>query len=216
MSHEHDREEMYTAQFWDERYRSADRIWSGNPNPRLVTVASGLKPGTALDAGAGEGADAIWLAQRGWRVTAVDISQVALDRGAKAAGPELADRITWQQADLFTWTPEKEAYDLVSAQFMHLPWADLQAFHRRLAYAVKPGGTLLIVGHHPSDIEVLPHRGHVADLMYPAERMATTFEQSEDLGEWEVEATNPARPFTDPDGNQVTLHDAIVRGVRQG
>ena len=65
-----------SEEFWNERYRSAAAVWSGNPNPHLVTDAAGLAPGTALDVGAGEGADAIWLAERGWRVTAVDISGV--------------------------------------------------------------------------------------------------------------------------------------------
>jgi len=219
MSHEdHDVTALYTAEFWDERYGSADRIWSGNPNPRLVSVAGVLPPGAALDVGCGEGADAIWLARQGWRVTAVDVSSVALARAAVAAadaGPEIAERVDWRPADAVTagaWTPERAAYDLVSAQFMHLPWPELQAFHRRLADAVKPGGTLLIVGHHPSDVEAFQRPAHLAALMYPAERMATTFDQDE----WEVEATNPGRPFTDPEGNQVTLHDAVVRAVKRG
>ena len=82
MSHDEHPEILYTPEFWDERYSSADRIWSGNPNPHLVTVAAHLTPGTALDVGSGEGADAIWLASHGWTVTAIDISQVALDRSA--------------------------------------------------------------------------------------------------------------------------------------
>ncbi|MFC4132535.1 class I SAM-dependent methyltransferase [Hamadaea flava] len=203
---------MFTATYWDERYGSADRVWSGNPNPHLVTVASDLTPGTALDVGSGEGADAIWLARQGWQVTGVDISEVALRRAAEAAGPDLADQLTWQQADIFTWAPEKAAYDLVAAHFVHLPWEDLQALHRRLADAVKPGGTILIVGHHPSDIEAIQRPAHVAVLMNTAEQLATTL----DADEWEIEATNPGRPFTDPDGNEVTLHDAVVRAVKRG
>ncbi|NUR48998.1 MAG: class I SAM-dependent methyltransferase [Hamadaea sp.] len=209
--HEHDHQEMFTAEFWDERYGSADRIWSGNPNPHLVRVASELTPGTALDVGSGEGADVIWLARHGWRVTGADISEVALKRAAEAAGLDLADRITWQQADIFTWVPEKAAYDLVTAHFVHLPWEDLQALHGRLAGAVKPGGTLLIVGHHPSDIEAIQRPAHVAALMNTAERLATTL----DAKDWEIEATNPGRQFTDPDGNEVILHDVVVRAVKK-
>ena len=216
MSHEaHDHEIMFTAEYWDERYGSADSIWSGNPNPRLVSVAQELRPGVALDVGCGEAADAVWLAARGWRVTGVDVSTVALqraERAARTAGPGLADLITWQQADVLSWEPDPDAYDLVSAQFMHLPWEDLQRLHRRLAAAVRPGGTLLIVGHHPSDVAAIPRPGHVAALMYPAERMAETF----DGAGWQVEASSPSRPFVDPDGNTVTLHDAIVRAVRRG
>jgi SAM-dependent methyltransferase len=202
---------MFTAEYWDERYRSAAAVWSGNPNPHLVTVGTALTPGTALDVGSGEGADAIWLAERGWQVTGVDVSAVAIERAARAAGPQLAGQITWQQTDVLAWTPEPATYDLVSAQFMHLPWPDLQSLHRRLAAAVRPGGTLLIVGHHPSDAQAMARPAHVAVLMYPAEQMAETF----DPADWDIEASNPGRPFTDPDGNSVTLHDAVLVAVRR-
>ena len=139
--------------FWDERYGSIDKLWSGNPNPQLVDQVSDLSPGTALDAGCGEGADAIWLAQRGWRVTAVDFSRVALERGAARAlhvGAEVAERITWTHADLATWVPPVETFDLVSAHFMHFPREQREPLYRRLAASVAPAGTLLIVAHHPS------------------------------------------------------------------
>ena len=94
--------------FWDERYRSQHRVWSGRPGEVLVELTSDLPAGRALDAGCGEGADAVWLAGRGWRVTAVDLSSVALARGAEEAaalGNGLADRIEWVHADLTTWSP---------------------------------------------------------------------------------------------------------------
>ena len=119
----------WDAAFWDERYRSSSALWSGQPNPQLVIEAGDLRPGTALDVGCGEGADAIWLATRGWRVTAVDISTVALERGAAqagAVGDDVGLRISWLQADLIEWNPPA-SYDLVSAQFMHLPKAQRQA-----------------------------------------------------------------------------------------
>ncbi|HVA24135.1 MAG TPA: class I SAM-dependent methyltransferase, partial [Chloroflexota bacterium] len=117
-------EGMPGAAVWDERYRSQGQLWSGRPNPHLVSEAADLTPGTALDAGSGEGADAIWLAEHGWQVTAVDFSTVALERGAARArelGDEVARRITWQHADLTDWGPPVASYDLVSAQFMQLP-----------------------------------------------------------------------------------------------
>jgi SAM-dependent methyltransferase len=149
----------FTQDFWDARYRSADRLWSGQPNPQLVAQTAGLTPGDALDVGSGEGADSIWLASQGWTVTALDISAVALDRAAAhaaARGDEIARRISWRQADLLTWDPGSQQFDLVSAQFMYLPEADLLSLHRRLAAAVRPGGTLLIVLHHPDTMHAGP------------------------------------------------------------
>lgn len=90
---------MMDAQFWDQRYRSRDQLFSGAPNGVLVTEVTGLPPGRALDVGCGEGADAIWLASRGWQVTAVDISRVAVERAAaQAAG--IIPNMAWTRADL--------------------------------------------------------------------------------------------------------------------
>ena len=145
-------DERFTAAFWDERYGTAERLWSGAPNTQLVAEAADLEPGTALDAGCGEGGDAHWLAARGWRVTALDVSAVALRRGAAHAPPDVADRIRWQQADFRTWEPGGEAFDLVSAQFLHFPSALRTRVYAHLAAAVAPGGTLLIVAHEPSEL----------------------------------------------------------------
>jgi SAM-dependent methyltransferase len=208
-------EHMFTQEFWDERYRSADAIWSGNPNPHVVATASVLAPGTALDVGSGEGADAIWLATHGWQVTAVDISAVALDRAAghaAQAGDEVAARITWQRADVLSWDPAPQRYDLVSAQFMQLPGPALTALHRRLAAAVRPGGTLLVVGHHPSDLETSAHRPHRPDLMFTADQVAAGLERAD----WEsITATAPERQAIDPNGQSITVRDAVLRAVRR-
>src|SRR6201999_233202 len=138
---------VFDRGFWEELYGSQTSLWTGRPNPQLVTEAADLRPGRALDAGCGEGGDALWLAASGWQVTAVDFSATALARGAKeAAAQGLDERISWQQADLTSWSPEDQ-FDLVSAQFMHLPTPERTALFARLAAAVAPGGTLLIVGH---------------------------------------------------------------------
>ena len=134
------------ATFWESHYRQREQIWSGNPNPQLVSEAIGLTPGKALDVGCGEGADAHWLAERGWQVTAVDISTVAIQRGAARAaerGAAVAQRIEWLVADITHWTPAEARYDLVSAQYFQLPKAPREVIFRRLAAAVAPGGTLL-------------------------------------------------------------------------
>jgi SAM-dependent methyltransferase len=201
--------------FWDERYRAADALWSGQPNPPLVTEAADLAPGTALDAGCGEGADALWLAARGWQVTAVDISTVALERGAahaRAVGMEVAQRITWLPADLTSWVPAAASFDLVSAQFLHLPKDPREALFRRLAAAVAPGGSLLIVGHHPSDLQTIP-RPLSPDRFFTAPDIAALL----DPRGWDIVVRAArARGATDPTGRPVTLHDVVLRARRGG
>ena len=215
--HAHGHEEadiarMLTPEYWDERYASAPAVWSGNVNPRLVEQASDLTPGTALEVGSGEGADAIWLARRGWRVLALDISTVALTKAAAHAatsGPEVAERITWQQADLATWTPSTQV-DLVTAQFLHLPRPLLLDVHRQLAAAVRPGGTLLVVGHHPDDPQ---HAGrqHMRAMMFTAEEVAANL----DPAHWDVVVAAAPERVVDPDRHPGKLRDAVLRAVRR-
>jgi len=212
----HDDDIRYTQEFWDDRYSSADRLWSGQPNAQLVAQASGLAPGEALDVGSGEGADAIWLADRGWTVTAVDVSAVALERAARQAaakGDEVAARITWRQADVLSFDPGSACFDLVSAQYMHLPRAAQQAVQRRLAGAVRPGGTLLVVGHHPDDIHANVGRPDRPDVFLSAEEMAAGL----DPEAWEIVlATAIGRPAVDLDGQPVTVRDTVLRARRHG
>ncbi|GAA1979990.1 FAD-dependent oxidoreductase [Kitasatospora viridis] len=199
---------------WEERYRARPALWSGRPNPQLVAEAAGLTPGRALDVGSGEGADAIWLAARGWTVTGTDISALALERAAghaRAAGAEVARRITWSRVDLREEPPAPGSYDLVTAQFMHLPTQARRALFAALAEAVAPGGTLLIVGHHPRDKrESTGPWGHL-DMMYPPEEVAAGLDGSA----WQVSAETRARPGLDPEGRETVLHDAVVVARRR-
>lgn len=217
-AHTHDHTtDHFTQEFWDERYGTADRIWSGNVNPHVAAVAAELSPATALDFGCGEGGDVIWLASRGWRATGVDVSTVALDRAAKAAaeaGPEVAERAGWQQADVATWDPAPDQYHFVSAHFMHFPQPVFDVMFRRLAAAVRPGGTLLVVGHHPSDAQTAMRRAteNHPGFMFTAEELAAEL----DAQEWEtIEATAPERQAVDPEGQSLTIHDAVLRAVKR-
>jgi SAM-dependent methyltransferase len=135
-------------QAWEEHYGERDRVWSGRVNVRLAELVEPMAPGRALDLGCGEGADAMWLAGHGWRVTAVDISQTALDRAAAdAAARNLGDRIDFQRHDLSESFPDG-AFDLVSAQFLHSPVPlDRTRLLRRAAQAVVACGTLVVVDH---------------------------------------------------------------------
>ncbi|MGV0646409.1 SAM-dependent methyltransferase [Mycolicibacterium sp. XJ879] len=133
---------------WEEHYGERNRVWSGRANARLVEVAESLKPGRALDLGCGEGGDALWLAERGWRVVGVDISETALQRAvADAEERGVSDRVEFRQADLPEQFPDG-TFDLVSAQFLHstLP-LDRPRIFRRAADAIRPEGLLLIVDH---------------------------------------------------------------------
>ncbi len=208
--------ERFSAEFWDERYSSQDRLWSGKPNRYLVSEVAGLSPGAALDVGCGEGADVIWLAQQGWQVTGVNISTVALERArahAAEAGPEIAGRTGWQQADIFAWAPEADRYDLISAQYMHPPSAVREKLFRGLGAAVRPGGSLLIVAHHPSDLQTTVPRPSLPDLFFTGDELAALV----DPGAWDV-VTNEARgrSVQDPEGQTVTIHDTVFRAVRRG
>ena len=137
---------------WNERYQAKPRVWSGSPNPVLVAEISLLTAGRALDIGCGEGADALWLAERGWQVLGVDLSDVAIDRAREeAASRQVPGRAEFQRADLREWQPESRAFDLVIAFFVHLPPDERDLVFARLAAAVAPGGTLLLVGHAVSD-----------------------------------------------------------------
>ncbi|MFJ5956951.1 class I SAM-dependent methyltransferase [Paenarthrobacter sp. NPDC092416] len=197
---------------WDGMYRERPKVWSGNPNPQLVVEAGGLTPGTALDLGCGEGADAIWLAGQGWTVTGVDVSAVALERAAAhAAGTSHAARITWQQQDLAAWTPEP-SFDLVSAQFLHsplLPWRHSVA---SAAAAVAPGGTLLVVGHHPHGLAPWGHH-HETGMFFTPEQLAG--ELRLDREPWFVNVlTSRERIISGPDGQTATILDTVLRATR--
>jgi SAM-dependent methyltransferase len=141
-----------TQDAWEERYDQAGRVWSGRVNHWLADVAADLAPGSALDLACGEGGDALWLARRGWQVTAVDFAAAALRRGAaQAEAAGLADRVRWVQADLGAgWQPSGR-FDLVTVQFLHTPSDAAREAALRSAWAAT-AGTLLVVAHDPSNL----------------------------------------------------------------
>ena len=146
---------------WDARYGERDgTMWSGRPNGRLVAEVAALSPGRALDVGCGEGADAIWLAQRGWTVTAIDISEVAICRAREASHPASASAsasVEWICGDTLQTSFPARSFDLVSLQYPALPKAAGETAVRRLLNTVRPGGLLLAVYHDLDD----EHREHM-------------------------------------------------------
>lgn len=174
---------------WEERYSAAPALWSGQVNPSLVEQVSGLHPGRALDVGCGEGGDVLWLAGRGWQVSGLDWSAVALARAAEhAAAAGLTDRVQWIQGDIDTWLPPAGAYDLVTAHFLHPTAAQRLPLLDRLATSVAPDGTLLWVGH--------PYAAEPAAL-WGADRFVAADQLAADLDPqlWDVQVAGQ-RPRT--------------------
>ncbi|WP_328991460.1 NAD(P)/FAD-dependent oxidoreductase [Kribbella sp. NBC_01245] len=199
---------VFDEAYWEERYGSSEKVWSGKPNPQLVTEATPLTPGTALDVGCGEGADAIWLASQGWQVTAVDFSTVALKRAAEHAGDL---KIDWQHVDVTDWQPDHGRFDLVSAQFMHLPREPREILYAKLAEAVAPGGSLLIVAHHPRDLETNAPRPNLPDMFFTAEELAAEL----DPAEWEIATHARPREAVGREGESVTIHDTVLHARKR-
>lgn len=204
--------DLFSQATWDARYSESERIWSGNPNPRLVEQVTGLPPGDALDVGAGEGADAVWLATQGWQVTALDVSPVALSRAAAhAADAGVGDRVTTLQHDLLSGSPVPGTYDLVSAQFWHPPVESFDALFGALGAAVRTGGFLLVVGHHPADLATGLRSGHGhPELLFTPDRVVAALDPSA----WEIRyADAPTREVDSEDG-PVTVTDSVVLARR--
>jgi SAM-dependent methyltransferase len=174
---------------WERRWAQAlrehaDVVAKRPPNAHLLTVAGDLRPGLALDAGCGHGAETLWLATHGWRVTAVDFAATALDHArasAEAVGTDVAERIDWVQGDLATWTPPPGRYDLVSCLYVHIA-GTVEETVRRLATGVKPGGTLLLVGHRPTD----PATGNATAAAGQVQISVDTALAALDPSEWEI------------------------------
>ncbi|MGX7829744.1 class I SAM-dependent methyltransferase [Actinokineospora sp. 24-640] len=201
--------EEFDQTYWEERYRSHSVSFHAETNPQVVAEAADLAPGTALEAGCGEGGDAIWLASRGWRVTAVDIAPTALRRGREQAESAGVAGIEWVHADLTAWTPAAEHFDLVTASYVH-PVGPSGALFGKLAAAVTPGGTLLIVGHHPTDPHSLAHGS--AGMGLTAAEVANDL----DPDRWDiVVADTRIRSLTVPDGREVTFHDTVLRARKR-
>jgi 2-polyprenyl-3-methyl-5-hydroxy-6-metoxy-1,4-benzoquinol methylase len=189
---------------WDERHAAREPIESSEPDPTLVDEIGSLRPGRALDLGAGDGRNAIWLANQGWQVTAVDFSRVALDRG-RALATASGVRVEWQLADLLEWSPGARLYDLVVLFFIHLPREERRDVYARAAAAVAVGGTLLVVGHDRTNLADGVGGPQDPDVLF------TPGEVAADLAGFRVERADVTRRHA---ANGLGPLDAIVRAVR--
>ena len=194
---------------WDRRYGGRELVWTAEPNRFLADEAADLAPGRALDLACGEGRNAVWLAQQGWQVTGVDFSQVGLDKGARLAQARGVS-VRWLAADLADHVPAPGAFDLVAILYLHIDAAAMLGVLGRAAAALAPGGTLLVVGHDPTNIG----EGHggpqdPAILMRPDEIVAA-------LPDLLVERAERVRRPVATAAEDVLAIDALVRARRPG
>ena len=139
------------SQEWDRRYAGTGLVWTAEPNRFVVAELQDLAPGRALDVAAGEGRNAVWLASRGWQVTAVDFSAAGLDKGRRLAQARGVG-IDWVHADVRDYQPEAGSFQLVLVAYLQLREAELDGVLRRAATALAPGGVLLVVGHDVANL----------------------------------------------------------------
>jgi len=203
----------YDRSFWEQRWSEAlrahgERLAQRPPNAHLTAELADLPPGRALDAGCGHGSEALWLAARGWRVTAVDFAATALAHArstADAMGPDVAGRVDWVEADLATWAPERHAYDLVVCLYVHVS-GSVEEMVKRMASGVAPGGTLFLVGHRPVD----PATGAATAAAGQVQVSVESALAALDPDEWEpVVAEERPRPVA------ATGVDAVIRAQRR-
>jgi len=194
-------------QHWEDRYAERERIWSGHVNAHLAEIAAPLSPGRALDLGCGEGGDSLWLAEHGWQVMGVDISETALSRAAaEAAVRGLTDHVRFVQTNLSETFPEG-IFDLVSAQFLQsLVHLDRERIFAAAARAVAPGGVLMIVDHGAAP----PWARHIHDHVFPSvEEVFATIDLDE--RQWErVHVGSVERDAVGPDGQAGRLLDNLI------
>jgi SAM-dependent methyltransferase len=196
---------------WDTRYRERDgTMWSGRPNGRLAAEVAALTPGRALDVGCGEGADAIWLAQRGWIVTAIDISEVAICRAREASRPA-GTSVEWICADTLQTPLPARSFDLVSMQYPALPKAAGEAAVRRLLDTVGAGGLLLAVYHDLDD----EHREHMKSRgVDPADYVGAD-DLFRLLGDDFTVELHAVEPRIDPPPGTPHIADVVLRARRR-
>jgi 2-polyprenyl-3-methyl-5-hydroxy-6-metoxy-1,4-benzoquinol methylase len=197
------------AQF-DAFYAGEEPLWSGEPNGSLVAEVSGVPAGRALDVGCGEGADAVWLAQQGWQVTAIDVAKNALDRAAKKA-LEVGAEVLWVHAGLLEAGLPSAGFDLVTVHYAALRRTPDDAVVRTLMRLVAPGGTLLVVHHADIDVEEAKAHGcNPADFVSPDDVREALDEN------WVLQVNERrARHITGGAGAHHT-HDIVVKAQRLG
>ena len=197
-----------TAADWDARYRGSELVWGAAPNRWVERETADLLPGRVLDIACGEGRNSIWLARRGWQVTAVDFSGVALAKAAQLAEGRGVTGITWDAADLRGYQPPPGSFDLVLLAYIHLPPAESDALLHAAATALAPGGTLLVIGHDRDNIAHGYGGPQEPTVLYQAAEVVAALP-----GLIIVQAGQERRPVPADDGERTAI-DTLVRAQR--
>lgn len=199
-----------TREDWDTRYSSKEFLWTVEPNRSLTHELANRAPGRALDLAAGEGRNAVWLAEQGWAVQAVDFSAVALEKARQLArGRDVSGRISFKVADLIWYEPEEYSFDLVTLIYLQIPFAQFAPIIKRAAKAVAPGGLFLLVAH---DLENLTHGyggPQYAEVLYTAEQVTACLDGDLEI----IKACRLERPVA-VDGRTETALDCLVLARR--
>jgi SAM-dependent methyltransferase len=194
---------------WNERYASREQMWSGRPNATLTQEASSLTPGRALDVGAGEGADAIWLALRGWTVTGLELSGVAIERAQGHAAREQV-HVDWHHAGLLDATLDPGAFDLVTVHYLGVPRSPENLAETALISLVAVGGTFLMVQHAFDEHHPAHHAGRNPHDTVSIESVVAVMGRS-----WKV-LVNEDREREAPASGAGSHHrnDQVLRAIR--
>ena len=197
-------------QQWDERYSAAQFEWSMHPNQFAAAELAGLTPGRALDLAAGEGRNSVWLAERGWSVTAVDFSRVGLEKGRKlSAARGVGDsQVDWVVADLSEYEPTREAFELVLIAYLQVTAALRGRVLAGATTALVPGGTLLVIGHDLANLTEGVGGPQTPDVLYTPEAITA------ELPGLRIVRAERVRRTVERDGGTATAVDTLVRAER--
>lgn len=190
------------ATHWDERYLEKDRLWSAEPNVFVEDRLADLRPGIGLDLASGEGRNAIWLAERGWDMTAVDFSPVAVERGRSHS-----DDVDFVTADVLGWRPGGE-FDLILVAYLHLVLADFEPLIRRAITWLRSGGELFMVGHDRTNIEHGVGGPQYPEVLWDVDEILVWLDGLDILEASVVERE------VDLDGDVAVALDALIRARR--
>jgi SAM-dependent methyltransferase len=197
----------FAREDWNARYAGTELLWTAQPNRLFAAEVDDLPPGRALDVACGEGRNAVWLAERGWRVTAIDFSDVALAKAARLAERRGVE-VEWVVGDVLALELGRQAFDLVAVLYLQLPHAELARVLRSAAAALAPGGTLVVIGHDTTNLTDGYGGPRDPSVLFTPDDVVS------ELGGLEVERAEAVRRAVALEAGEATAIDAFVRARR--